>query len=229
MLRILPPTNPYLRFVRTSSFGLVTDQGRLTLCCTCRDVFHSATRSSLPTQKCIFRGNLRNAKKLFQQIEDRLAVPKENRAEFCRTDKTDWHAVVPHWWFEDPMRRSLFTILLRGSRERDSIRKISDFSYLKGTKTAFRLFLDGYTESDIGNSHAGWRDVLKKKPYSLYPKDAAQKTSRSLMKKVKHLADLMTMSSGKALRYHIAQALGSSDEKTGNQKRKKRCVRGRNK
>lgn len=99
-----------------------------------------------------------------------LSVPMPQRSEFCLTNRPYalWVSPSP-FWRNCPIRRSLFTILLRcGFEYREAENNYEDAlysdPYIKDTKLAVHRFLFGYTQfvnRDNLPVNSGWRDFFR--------------------------------------------------------------------
>lgn len=125
----------------------------------CREEFHRAFTVRCPDILFVHgAGRTRNVTTFIDQVELRLKLKHRTEGGPTQNARVSWFTVAP-FWMAQPMRRSLFTILLRAGRSYTM--KVRDFEdalysdgYLRDTQEAVERFLAGYTY--YTGRTAGW-------------------------------------------------------------------------
>ena len=115
--------------------------------------------------------NEENIAAFIRQTEDILDLSNYfgERTEFCKTTRPFIMWIAPaKFWLKCPLRRSLFTILLRcgfeyREEEGNYEEAINSSDYIRETKLAVNRFLFGYTNFNkpLAFCKVGWRDFFK--------------------------------------------------------------------
>ena len=176
----------------------------------CREGFHNQYRG----RQMLFRGNIRKARLLIGRVEQQVGV-KRGQARFYPSDRQGWMGVTPGWWRADPMRFSLFTLLLRSSRDYTTIEGALRGKHLRPTAQAVRSFLSGKT-SYLGTVSGtyGWGRQMGSGavgPLCLIsaegrPKLEKAKKSREMLAAARNIAKIVQSGSNEdAILYQLSQ------------------------
>jgi hypothetical protein len=119
----------------------------------CREVFHKVFTEKDKSILYVHEGNLSdNIAEFINKIEDILFFPKKDQSQFFKAkQRTTITGIRPaKFWLVCPMRRQLFSLLLRSGRNHvlgyPIIVALQNSKYTKETFPAINLFLEGYTK-----------------------------------------------------------------------------------
>lgn len=114
--------------------------------------------------------NINQIINILTKIENKIHLPEEHCLKICNCNKAIY--VQTSAWWDDPIRLTLLTILLRDIKFDSLAECINRGQYLKKTKKAFYKFLSGYVNYQ-GQKYEGWmrcfsgkfnESMLKKEP-----------------------------------------------------------------
>lgn len=133
----------------------------------CRERFHAAQthRGYRRFAFCCKASQRKHVRKFIAAIEDRLKLRKKDRLKIRDTDNDRVLFIQTGAFWSKRPARDLLTILLRAGRKyRSSVKNVlSKGRYLRSTKDAVEMFLDGHTRLRCGVGWYGWRDTFRRR------------------------------------------------------------------
>ncbi len=145
----------------------------------CREVFHKVFTEKDKSILYVHAGNLgETIEKFIHLVEELLNIPNKEKSQFFKTQRTTITPIRPaKFWLACPMKRQVFSLLLRSGRNFDIVQDNNNiWPALKSSKNtksvipALEVFLGGHTKFDQkcldilkANHHHGFCHIFSNK------------------------------------------------------------------